>query len=219
MAFYVDEEEVWKCPKHPSKRRQSGICPVCLRDKLSSLCPDCAHTRPCVCSATSCSSSSSSSFSRLSTAAAGDISGVGAVGRVSNLLESEPAFRRSRSLAIPFLRSKHESFSGKNDLAGNKSKSLSIWSIFSSSSRSKRFESENHLREGEKERIAAEGERKRMMKKSRSVAVTSHSSIKDSKSSPSSKGKGWYFSSPMKVFRQTRVSKLVFQERSPLYRG
>ncbi|XVE57432.1 hypothetical protein DITRI_Ditri04bG0090500 [Diplodiscus trichospermus] len=219
MAFYVDEEEVWKCPKHPSKRRRSGICPVCLRDKLAALCPDCAHARPCACSATSSSSSSSSSFYRFPTSAAGDISGVGAVGRVSNLIESEPAFRRSRSLAIPFLRSKPESSSENNDSASNKSKTPSFWSIFRASNKSKRYESEDHQREGEKERIAAEEERRRMMKKSRSVAVTSHSGIGHSKSSPTNKGKSWYFPSPMKVFRQTRVSKLVFQESSPLYRG
>ena len=209
MAFYVDVEEVWKCPKHPSKRRRSGICPVCLRDKLASLCPDCAHARPCACSATSCSSSS---FSRFSTSAAGDISGVGAVGPVSNLIESEPAFRRSRSLAIPFLRSKPESLSEKNEFLT--SKTPSFWSIFRASNKSKRYESEDHQREVEKERIAAaEDERKRMMRKSRSVAVTSHSGIGDLK------WKGWYFPSPMKVFRQTKVSKLVFQEHSPLYRG
>ena len=219
MAFYVDEEEVWKCLKHPSKRRRSGICPVCLRDKLAALCPDCAHARPCACCTTSSSSSSSSSFSRFSTAAAGGISGVGTVGRVSNLIESEPVFRRSRSLAIPFLRLKPESLSEKNDLAGNKSKTPSFWSMFRASNKSKRYEIEDHQREGEKERITAGEERRRMMTKSRSVAVTSHSGIGDSKSLPSTKGKGWYFPSPMKVFRQSRVSKLVFQERSPLFRG
>ncbi|XVF11048.1 hypothetical protein REPUB_Repub07fG0235900 [Reevesia pubescens] len=217
MAFYIDEEEVWKCPKHPSKRRRSGICPVCLRDKLASLCPDCAHSRPCVCSATSSSSSSSSSFSR---ATAGDMSGVGAVDRVSNLIESEPAFRRSRSLAIPFLRSKPESLSEKNELlAGNKSKTPSFWSMFRASNNSKRYGSEDHQIEVNKQRKAAEEERRSMMRKSRSVAVTSHSGIGDLKSSSSTKGKGWYFPSPMKVFRQSRVSKLVFQQRSPLYRG
>ncbi|OMO93274.1 hypothetical protein COLO4_17015 [Corchorus olitorius] len=214
MAFYVDEEEVWKCAKHPSKRRRSGICPVCLRDKLASLCPDCAHARPCACSATtSSSSSSSSSFSRF----AGDMSGVGSVGRVSNLIESEPAFRRSRSLAIPFLRSKPESLSDRCDLAGNnKSKTPSFWSMFRAGNKSKRYDGEEQQREKDK---AAEEERRRMMKKSRSVAVTSHSGIGDLKSSPSTKGKGWYFPSPMKVFRQSRVSKLVVQEHSPLYRG
>ncbi|XP_022736679.1 uncharacterized protein LOC111289696 [Durio zibethinus] len=219
MAFYVDEEEVWKCPKHPSKRRRSGICPVCLREKLASLCPDCAHARPCACSATSSSSSSSSSFYRFSTATAGDISGVGAFGRVPNLIESEPSFRRSRSLAIPFLRSKPESLTERNDFAGNKSKTPSFWSMFRASNKSKRYESEDRQIKGENDRIPAEEERRRMMRKSRSVAVTSHSGIGELKSSPSTKWKGWYFPSPMKVFRQTRVSKLVFQERSPLYRG
>ncbi|MBA0789648.1 hypothetical protein Gotri_026218 [Gossypium trilobum] len=158
MAFYVDEEEVWKCPSHPSKRRRTGIC-------------------------------------------------VGSVGRVSNLIESEPAFRRSRSLAIPFLRSKPEDSSERNGLAGRKSKTPSFWSIFRASNKSKRYESEDDQSQGEKERRAAADEerRRRMMRKSRSVAVT--------------KGKSWYFPSPMKVLRQTRVSKLVFQERSPLYRG
>ncbi|XWS38757.1 hypothetical protein CRYUN_Cryun19dG0157600 [Craigia yunnanensis] len=204
MAFYVDVEEVWKCPKHPSKRRRSGICPVCLRDKLASLCPDCAHARPCACSATSCSSPSSSSLPRFSTSATGDISGVSAVGPVSNLIESEPAFRRSRSLAIPFLRSKPESLSEKNEFLA--SKTPSFWSMFRASNKSKRYESEDHQREVDKDRIAAEDERRRMMMKSRSVVVTSHSSIKDLKSSPSTKGKGWYFPSPMKVFRQAKVS-------------
>ncbi|XVF13635.1 hypothetical protein REPUB_Repub08aG0224600 [Reevesia pubescens] len=91
--------------------------------------------------------------------------------------------------------------------------------MFRASNKSKRYESEDHQREGEKETIAAEEERRRMMRKSRSVAVTSHFGIGDLKSSPSTKWKGWYFPSPMKVFRRTRVSKLVFQERSPLYRG
>ncbi|KAB2013800.1 hypothetical protein ES319_D09G181500v1 [Gossypium barbadense] len=185
MAFYVDEENVWKCAKHPSKRRHSGICPVCLQDKLASLCPDCAYTLPCACTATS-SSSSYSSFSCFSTAA--DVSGVGAVGRVSNL-----------------------------------SKTPSFWTMFSrASNKSKRFDSEDHGREVEKESAAAvEDERKRrtMMRKSRSVAMTSNSGIGDLKSSTSTKGKGWHFTSPMKAWRQTRVSKLVFQQHSPLYRG
>ncbi|KAK8518497.1 hypothetical protein V6N13_027969 [Hibiscus sabdariffa] len=221
MAFYVDEEKVWKCAKHPSKRRRSGICPVCLQNKLASLCPDCAHARPCACSATSCSSSSSSSFSCFSTA--GDFSDVGTVARVSNLIETEPAFRRSRSLAIPFLRMKPESLSEKNDTpaSNDKSKTPSFWSMIkgSSTNTSKRFGSEDHhLREVEKESAATA-----MMGKSRSVAVavavTSHSGTGDPKTSTTTKGKGWYFTSPMKVLRQSRVSKLVFQQHSPLYRS
>ncbi|KAL8520419.1 hypothetical protein ACS0TY_011079 [Phlomoides rotata] len=75
MTIYVEEEEVWKCPKHPSRRRRNGVCPACLRDRLVSLCPDCGGIRPCPCPSSSSSSSS----------------------------EGEPSFRRSRSLAIPFL--------------------------------------------------------------------------------------------------------------------
>lgn len=51
-----------------------------------------------------------------------------------------------------------------------------------------------------------------IMRKSRSVAV-----VGDMKYSPATgKGKGWSFPSPSKVFRQ---SKMIFQQRSPLYRG
>ncbi|KAK8692908.1 hypothetical protein V6N13_070511 [Hibiscus sabdariffa] len=215
MAFYVDEEEVWKCPKHPSKRRRSGICPFCLREKLASLCPDCAHGRPCSCSANSCSSS----IYRFSTAAAEDTSGVRSFdsGGVSDLAGREPPFRRSRSLVIPFLHSKSERLSEKYDLAGNKSRTPSFWSMFKASNKCKRQESEDHQRETERARVAAEVERARMMTKSRSVLVTSHSGIGASKPSASTKAKSWYFPSPMKVFRQTRG--LVFQERSPLHIG
>ncbi|KAL4340725.1 hypothetical protein GQ457_08G025270 [Hibiscus cannabinus] len=213
MAFYEDEEEAWKCSRHPSRRRRTGICPVCLRDKLASLCPDCAHERPCECIATSSSSSSSSSsFSRFSIAASGNVSVVGDVGRVSKLIESEPAFRRSRSLVVPFLRSKPQNSVERNESAGSKSRTPSFWSIFraSISNKSRRYEKEreDHEKQGEEE-----GRRRRMMRKSRSVA--------ELKTSPSRKGKGWYFPSPMGVLnlRQSRVSKLVFQEGSPLHRG
>uniref|UniRef100_A0A7N0UYL4 Uncharacterized protein n=1 Tax=Kalanchoe fedtschenkoi TaxID=63787 RepID=A0A7N0UYL4_KALFE len=46
---YVDEEEVWKCETHPSKRRRHGVCPLCLRDRLVTLCSNCANVRPCDC--------------------------------------------------------------------------------------------------------------------------------------------------------------------------
>ncbi|KAL4354179.1 hypothetical protein GQ457_06G037300 [Hibiscus cannabinus] len=214
MAFYVDEEEVWKCPKHPSKRRRIGICPFCLRDKLASLCPDCSPGRPCACSA----NSRSSSFYRFSTAAAEDTAGFGSFsyGGVSDLTERDPAFRRSRSLVIPFLQSKPERLSEKFDLTGNKSRTPSFWSMFKASNKSKRRESEDRQR-GEKARIAAEEERARMMTKSRSLLMTSYSGSGVSKLPASTKAKSWYFPSPMKVFRQTRG--LVFQERSPLHGG
>ncbi|KAE8717528.1 Detected protein of unknown function [Hibiscus syriacus] len=212
MAFYADEEKVWKCAKHPSKRHRSGICPVCLQNKLASLCPDCAHTRPCACTATSSSSSSSfSSFSCFSTA--GDVSDFGAVFRVPSLIGTEPAFRRSRSLGISFLRLKPENLTEKNDLSA--SKTPSFWSMFrGSTNTSKRFDSGVHRREVEKESVTTAVDERMMMRKSRSMAMemTSHSGTGDSKSSTSTKGKGWYLTSPMKVLRRSRVSKFVFRQ-------
>ncbi|KAJ6933144.1 hypothetical protein NC651_008535 [Populus alba x Populus x berolinensis] len=192
MALYVDEEEIWKCPKHPFKRRRTGICHVCLRERLSSLCPDCANARPCACYATTASSSSgysppSSSFHRFSSAA-----GVGSVGRVSNLIGSEPSFRRSRSVAVPFLRSKPSA-----DQSYNSHKtSSSFWSLF---------------------KVNEDEERRKMMRKSRSVAVTSDSRGSDVMRS-SKGGKGW-FASPIKIFKQSISRGILVHERSPLYRG
>lgn len=227
MAVYLDEEEVWKCPKHPSKRRKSGICPICLRDRLVTLCPDCANVRPCSCYATtsSSSSSSSSSFSRFS--AAGD-GGVGTVGRVSNLIEREPSLRRSRSMAIPFLRSRSR-FSGGRELdpdgarespAMNGSRSArSFWSLFKTQKGNRGSEPEQDNCEAKKvlaEELDGDAGRKAMMARSRSVAVAAVSG--DGELRPRTKGRGWFFPSPMKVFRQSKASKVV-QERSPLYRG
>ncbi|KAK4368714.1 hypothetical protein RND71_012506 [Anisodus tanguticus] len=228
MAFYLDEEEVWKCPKHPSKRRRNGVCPVCLKDRLVILCPDCANVRPCACyaSATSSSSSASSSFSLFSSSSCRSTGeGVGPVGRVSNLIDSEPAFRRSRSVGIPFLRSKVKNSSDmKNHPVCNSKihKTASFWCIFKLSKRSgeadnvelKAKESIHHdnnndFTDGRIEDFA------KMMMRSRSMSVAITSS--DDNKSPM-KSKGWYFPSPMKVFRQSKASKLL-NERSPLYRG
>jgi hypothetical protein len=225
MAMYLDEEEIWKCLKHPSKRRKIGICPVCLRERLATLCPDCANVRPCSCYATTSSSSSSasSSFSRFSVS--GD--GVGVVGKVHNLIDREPSLRRSRSVAIPFLRSRSR-FSGadkelepdRDSPAINGSRSArSFWSLFKTHKSNRGSESE-HDWESKKvltEERDGDMSRKAVMARSRSVAVTAVSGNGEFKA-PRSKGKGWYFPSPMKVFRQSKASKVV-QERSPLYRG
>ncbi|XP_014520215.1 uncharacterized protein LOC106777188 [Vigna radiata var. radiata] len=227
MALYLDEEEVWKCPKHPSKRRRSGICPTCLRDRLATLCPDCANVRPCSCYATSSSSSSSSSssFSRLPAGSAS----VGGVGRVHNLIDQEPGLRRSRSMAIPFLRSRSR-FSGGADrgldldsardspaLNGSRS-ARSFWSMFKTQKSTRAGAPEQ---EWEAKKILAEerdgdGSVNPVMVRSKSVAVTAVSG--DGELRPRTKGRGWFFPSPMKAFRQSKVSKVV-QERSPLYRG
>ncbi|AES95851.1 hypothetical protein MtrunA17_Chr5g0411201 [Medicago truncatula] len=231
MALYLDEEEIWKCLKHPSKRRKIGICPVCLRERLAALCPDCANVRPCSCYAsTSSSSSASSSFSRFSVT--GD--GVGAVGKVNNLIDREPPLRRSRSMAIPFLRSRSR-FSGaggdkelvpdRDSPAINGSKSArSFWSIFkahkSNSNRGSESERDWEMKKVLTEEIDGDVSRKAaVMARSRSVAVTAVSAGDgEFRAAPRSKGKGWFFPSPMKVFRQSKASKVV-QERSPLYRG
>ena len=228
MALYLDEEEVWKCPKHPSKRRRSGICPICLRDRLVTLCPDCANVRPCSCCATSSSSSSSSSSSFHRFSVAGDGSGAGTVGRVYSLIEREPELRRSRSMAIPFLRSRSRfsAVGGDSDLdsardspAMNGSRSArSFWSMFRSHKSNK-----EHEREAKAAALAGgdgggDGSRKAVMQRSRSVAVAAVSGGGEGELRPRTKGKGWFFPSPMKAFRQSKVSKVV-QERSPLYRG
>ncbi|MCD7470149.1 hypothetical protein HAX54_009810 [Datura stramonium] len=241
MAFYLDEEQVWKCPKHPSKRRRSGVCPVCLKDRLVILCPDCANVRPCACyaSATSSSSSASSSFSLFSSSSGriggggggGGCEGVCSVGRVSNLIDSEPAFRRSRSVGIPFLRSRDKN-SGERKYQpvcnSKMNKTPSFWSVFKLSKSKRSGESENdelkakinihhdNINEFTDSRIE-DFSRMMMRSRSMSVAITSVSGDGDGFKSPA-KSKGWHFPSPMKVFRQSKASKLV-HERSPLYRG
>lgn len=234
-AVYVDEEEVWKCPKHPSKRRKSGICPVCLRERLVILCPECANVRPCGCCATATTSSSSSSSSS-SRFTGGD--GV----RVSKLLESEPSFRRSRSVAIPFLRSRSRFVGGGGGVGhvdfdrsephsgGGRTKTPSFWSsMFRSSQRSKRSEANGEHETTPEKKVVGEIEevedadaamRRNMMRKSRSVAVPMMSSNSGAAAGerPPAKGRGWYFPSPIKAFRHSKISKIV-SERSPVYRG
>ncbi|XP_038905105.1 uncharacterized protein LOC120091238 [Benincasa hispida] len=227
MAFYGDEDDLWKCPKHPSKRRRIGICPLCLRDRLVTLCPDCANVRPCNCCATttttttSSSSSSSSSFSRFSSA------DLGSVGRLSNLIDGEPAFRRSRSLAaIPFLRSRSRFVDDAVDdcsSSGNSARASSFWSIFRSKSKKShdggRTEAVVEIDFRRRAKEVAEIEeamRRKLMIRSRSVAVADSGGRLVR---PPVKAKAWYFPSPIKVFRQSKISKSVLTERSPLHRG
>ncbi|CAN1145159.1 hypothetical protein LINPERHAP2_LOCUS14532 [Linum perenne] len=195
MAACVDEEQVWKCASHPSRRRRIGVCHRCLRERLTALCPDCADARPC-----SCSSSSASDDS---------------IGRV---VESEPSFRRSRSLAIPFLRSssKHPADSVKKAA----SPAPSIWSVLKGSRRKHEHELDE-MKIKKKEGDGDEEERTRvmMMRKSRSVAVTALDSGR-------SESRGWHFPSPMKVFRRQSINPsrpggaaLLVHERPPLPRG
>ncbi|XP_047968560.1 uncharacterized protein LOC125212430 [Salvia hispanica] len=196
MAVYVEEEEVWKCPKHPSKRRRSGICPTCLRDRLGNLCPICHNSRPCPCSASSSSSSSSSSFSR-----------------VSNLIEGEPSFRRSRSLAVPFFRN---------------TATAATPSFFSFLNRGKTKKSEEQSVEVKLESNDRIEDYVRMVSRSRSVNAGGATSAmasgmfrrRDEPGASPARGKFWRFPSPMKVFRRSKTPKVVVQDRSsPFRRG
>lgn len=218
-AFYMDEEEVWKCPKHPTKRHRSGICPTCLRERLSSLCPDCANLRPCACSSSavttssSSSSSSSSSFSRFSTGGENLSAGVGTVGRVSNLIESELAFRRSPSVAVPmFMRSmsKSKPVDAANEERSKEKTTTVFWGWLKGGGS---IGNDNSNYKKSKKQVDVEEERKVMMRKSRSVAVSTSDYGK------SKGGTKWYFPSPIKAFRHSRLSKVVLQEHSPMYRG
>ncbi|KAK3434764.1 hypothetical protein EUGRSUZ_D02205, partial [Eucalyptus grandis] len=231
-AMYVDEEEVWKCAKHPTRRRRSGICPKCLRERLDGLCPDCANLRPCSCCASlnSSSSSSSSSFSRFFT---GEPAGA-AVGKVSNLIDSEPSFRRSRSVAVSFFRSRSKfvrdlDANGDGDEGGRRQRPAdsphrtpSFFGLFRRD-KSRRAgpgagaEAAERACGGDYDDAASE--RATMMRKSRSVAVGSNPLGGVGGGAAPAKGRSWHFPSPMKVFRQPKMTKVMGQERSPLYRG
>lgn len=201
----MDEDGCSLCPKHFSKRgfvSGGGVCPFCLHERLSSLCPDCAHVLPCSCSSRAAvyfSPSSSSSSSSFSLFAGDNFSGIGSVGRVASLIECEPAFRRSKSMAVPIKQDtvNDSGSSGLESDGGRSRRTSSFWRLF----------------------MGNRGDTKSpaIMRKSRSVAVAGETRF--STAPATVKGKGWNFPSPIKVFRQSRVSKMIFQQRSPLYRG
>ncbi|KAA8522049.1 hypothetical protein F0562_012637 [Nyssa sinensis] len=179
---------------------------------------------------TSSSSSSPSPFSFFSSKSGR----FGSVRRVSNPLESEPSFRRSRSVGIPFLRSKfvlqREAVNLKPPASSNRSK-LSFWSVFRTHKSTKGEEAEDEevkkreavpvtVPEPEPEPEPEEDYATRMMmmrSRSVSVPVASNFGVGDLRSS-SVKGRGWHFPSPIKAFRQSKTSKVI-QERPPLYKN
>ncbi|KAH0882997.1 hypothetical protein HID58_059093, partial [Brassica napus] len=175
---------VWqKCSRHRFVCG-GGVCPYCLHERLSSLCPDCASDLPCSCTP------------RASVDVDVPFADVGSVGRVSSLIECEPAFRRSTSMSVPFLRSTKPEPVEKTGSNLGPGRGRSLWRLFRGESRSKTGTM--------------------MMRKSRSVAVSDAGELLSSSPAPvTSKGNGWYFPSPIKVFRQSRI---LFQQRSPLYR-
>ena len=136
----------------------------------------------------------------------------GRCGSCTVLVDGEPAFRRSRSVAIPFLRSR---FAGDRDSTRNKpptpasrSKS-SFWSAFRTH-KNKKGEDDAVNRN---DAVTKDDYAQRMMMRSRSVSVPVTS--RSVSGSSSAKGRSWYFPSPIQVFRQSKTSKVV-QERSPL---
>ncbi|XP_073131228.1 uncharacterized protein [Henckelia pumila] len=206
MASHVAEEEAWKCPKHPSKSRRNGVCATCLRERLGSLCPVCANVRPCGCvsNTTSASSSSSSSFSFFHNG--GDFSHA----------SEEPSFRRSRSVAIPFLRSASRRISTPSFLRKIATKKTKESCEFDHGGNNN---GENIDRNDRIRDLA------RVVTRSRSVSTgTSKAAVapgvqrSDLISSPA-KWKLWHFPSPMKVFRSSKTTKFMVQDRSPLHRG
>ncbi|KFK45001.1 hypothetical protein AALP_AA1G331200 [Arabis alpina] len=195
----MEEDGYTQCSKHFSKRdffSGGGVCPFCLHERLSSLCPDCAHDLPCPCSSRAAvyfSPSSSSSSSSFSFFAGDSFSGIGSVGRVASLIECEPAFRRSKSMAVPI---KPDTV---NDSGLDRSKKTSsFWRLLMGN-------------RGDSNKSTV------VMRKSRSIAVAGETRF--TPAPVTGKSKGWNFPSPIKVFRQSRVSKMIFQQRSPLYRG
>lgn len=118
---------------------------------------------------------------------------------------------------MPFLRSKSKSkFVERVDTVGNEvnnerssgkttTSSSPFWSWLKGGNN-------NHTNGKIKKGGDVEEERRVMMRKSRSVAVTTSDYGK-------SKGGKWHFPSPIKVFRQSRLAKVVVQERSPMCRG
>ncbi|KZV37273.1 hypothetical protein F511_14677 [Dorcoceras hygrometricum] len=197
MACHVAEEEAWRCPKHPSKSRRTGVCPTCLRERLGSLCPVCANVRPCGCvsNATSSSSSASSSFSFFTNG--GDVS------RASNLSETEPSFRRSRSVAIPFLRA-----------ASHRISTPSFLRRIATKMTKERYEIDRQNDEDTDSNRRVK-DLARVVTRSRSVstaAVAPGVRRSDLSSSPA-KWKLWHFPSPMKVFRSSKTSKPNYLSR------
>ncbi|XP_047320284.1 uncharacterized protein LOC124924268 [Impatiens glandulifera] len=206
MSFYAGEEEVYKCSKHPSKRRRigGGICPTCLRDRLIVLCPNCHDVRPCSCNVIA-STSYSSPFSLFPSSGRGGSarsSNAGAFSGDPNLkMETEPSFTRSRSLAIPIIRTK---IAVSDSCGGTPAKSkAALWWAFIKQNRRKTEDD-------------CDDQSLMMIRRSQSSRSPGGGGG-DEKSSPR-KNRGWKFSGGINMFggRQSKTSKVV-QEGRPLH--
>ncbi|XP_074584092.1 uncharacterized protein LOC141840098 [Curcuma longa] len=211
-AVVVEEEEEtgWRCWKHPMQS-PGGVCAACLRDRLLRLCPNCAGLRPCRCFASPSSSrSSSSGSSRSCRWISGDEAGLGPVETVSRLIASEPAFRRSRSVGIPLVRSR--SVAAAPAACDDPSPSSVErgrrrgWAFFWPFSRS--------AAEGKKDTPPLGLFRSRTVAAGRSTMRGG--GVREEEVKIKS-GRRWHFPSPMKVFRQRKqAAKTAAHERSPM---
>lgn len=192
-AYGVEEEQLWKCPKHPSKRRRHGVCPTCLRDRLITLCPNCGNVRPCPCNASAALASGSSSSSSSSYAA-------------------EPSFNRSRSLAIPFFLRSNTS----------RVHTASFLSVFKRTKSKKGGETKNVDGDQKFESNDRIEDFAKMISRSRSVGIGTTAAASASRpgtadASPSS-GKGKFWS--LKSFRSSKTPKAGnVQDQSSLKKG
>ncbi|XP_068635763.1 uncharacterized protein [Aristolochia californica] len=210
MKFFLDDDDFGKCRKHPSQPRH-GVCAVCLKDRLTMLCPDCSRLRPCSCYSFTDFTSSASSSSSL------DI-GVGSGAPMSFLIDNEPPLRRSRSVAFSFLRPKPDenpSFNLRPPPPENPTKSFPFWSFLKSDKPKKKTDQSEDLK---KKKKTDNFPRSKSAKypRSKSVGTSCYSDIGEV--SGGVKGWGWHFPSPIKVFLHPKPAK-VARERSPLCRG
>lgn len=218
-------EDDGRCRRHPSPPLH-GVCPACLRERLSLLCPDCASPRlSCSChpsSSTSTSTSTSSSGAAAAAAAASsssDHAAVGTVAPMSYFIGAEPSLRRSRSAAVAFLRTRPSDDRRPAPAPapappGGKRRRLSISKLLHFWV----FRRDKSKGGGEPERVEAKGNVERLFR-SRSVGASCRPPEPPSAAAGGGgKGRGWYFPSPIKAFRQSKADKIL-QQRSPLCRG
>ncbi|CAA6669663.1 unnamed protein product [Spirodela intermedia] len=205
LLYREEEDNGWRCWRHRAAQQPTGgVCAVCVRERLLGLCPNCVMKRSlCKCSSSSSASSSSSlsSGSSLDVHRSGAGSHVGAVGRVSNLIVSEPAFHRSRSAGFRRLWPRSgvlEANAGDGEGGGRSS----LWRI--------------HGGKEENEKNASNVAAAMRVSRSRSVGAGAAKGADKSSGGEEVKSNGWnrYFPISFWALRRRKSSKVI-QSRSP----